>query len=125
MATRMFRIADLYPFEPGAVRSSYDYHQPKYQNGDEVVPPVVLDLGDGDWMVIQGNNRTKAAKDAGIEEMKFEIGFRKKQEMRAFRDTKKIRDAKGQKGFENYPIFASESERSAVTMEECQQMLRM
>jgi hypothetical protein len=118
MATRRFRIADLYPYEPGAVRSSYDYHLPMYENGVAVPTPVVLDLGDGDWMVIQGNNRTKAAKDAGVEEMDFEIGFRQKQEMRPFRDTKDIRGAQGQKGFENYPVFASETDRSAATKTE-------
>ena len=82
MATRRFRIADLYPYEPRAVRSSYDYHLAKYADGDDVDPPVVLHLGDDVSMVIQGNNRTKSAKDAGIEEMEFEIGFRHPQEMR-------------------------------------------
>lgn len=24
----------VYPYEPGAVGSSYDYHLPKYENGD-------------------------------------------------------------------------------------------
>lgn len=123
MATRRFRIADLYPYEPGAVRSSYDYHLAKYEKGEDVDPPVVLHLGGVVWMVIQGNNRTKSAKDAGIEEMEFEIGFRQPQELRPFRDTVQIRDAKRQKGFENYPVFNSESDRSAETERELRQML--
>jgi hypothetical protein len=118
MATKRFRIMDLYPYEPGAVRSSYDYHLPKYRNGDDVDPPVVLDLGADVWMVIQGNNRTKAAKDVNVEEMEFEIGFRQPQEMQPFRDTVQIRDAKGQKGFEKYPRFNTEAERTEETKKE-------
>src|SRR2546426_734863 len=118
MATRTFRIADLWPFEPGAVRASYDYHVRKYQNQEPVNPPVVLDLGNNVWMVIQGNNRTKASKDAGIDEMEFDIGFRQAQELRPFRDTVPIRDAKRQKGFENYPVFNIESDRTAESESE-------
>jgi hypothetical protein len=116
METRKFRIADLYPFEPGAVRSSYDYHLQRYQNDEDVAPPVVLQLGDDLWMVIQGNNRTKAAKDAGRQEMEFEIGFRDKKD--PFHNTLKIRRDKGQKGFENFPIFNNDTDRTAATKKE-------
>jgi hypothetical protein len=57
--------------------------------------------------------------------MEFEIGFRQKQELEAFRDTMKLRDAKGQKGLENYPVFETEDDRSAETTKEFQQILTM
>jgi hypothetical protein len=120
MATHRIKIADLYPYEPGAVRSSYDYHLAKYKAGEDVKPPVVLDLGSGLWMVVQGNNRVKSAKDAGILEMDFEIGSRPN--LRPYSDTVQIRDRKQQKGFENYPIFRDEGERAKATMEEMKEL---
>jgi hypothetical protein len=58
------RIAELYPYEPSAVRSCVEKYQRRIREGIALSPIQVLQLG-SDWLVINGNNRVVAAVREG------------------------------------------------------------
>lgn len=121
MKTIKLEIETLYPYECGAVRIRYNKTLPLYEAGkhQEVDPPTVLQLKDGSWMVIDGCNRVKAAKDAGYKYLEFEIDTKPDQDMRPYEEAAKLRGKKQQRGFgDAYPIFDSESQRTEATKEE-------
>lgn len=123
---RCFAIDDLYPYEPSALQSTVEYYKKqltgidtddlksKLQNKEGRLPKV-LDV-DGEWMVVEGNSRVFAAKQAGHLHIYADVAYRN--DMVAYQRTLQIRKNNGQRGFIAFPVDVSKDARRTRNLSE-------
>jgi len=112
-------IDDLYPFECCAVRPRYQRHYDALRNGQSL-DPVEITVVDDCYLVTNGCNRVKAARDFGLQTVsaKDRVSPPDRASMMGFEESLEHRRSNGQKGFVNYDIVDSDEERERRTREE-------
>lgn len=121
MNTIEVNIANLVPYECGALRESYDYAIDQLKRGEELLPPSVAQLDDGTLVVKDGNSRVKAAYDQGQTTLKVRMICVGSEELKACALTASLR-AKQALTFRNLPIHDTIEQRDAATVLELSQL---
>jgi ParB-like chromosome segregation protein Spo0J len=112
-------IADLFPHECCAVKYRYE-RAIKCLNEGKQFDPVEITVVDGCYLVTNGCNRVKAAKDFGLAEVpaKARVLPPDRASSKAYRESLQLRNRAGHKGFEKYEIVESDEIRDKMTLDE-------
>jgi hypothetical protein len=119
--TQDIPIADLVPYESGAVRSAVDSKRKSIEKG-EALDPVDVVVVDEVRMVRDGTNTTVAHLELGHTTVACTVDTLPQSDYPSFRDTLALRQKKGQLGFQRFPVLPSDGDRGALTKNELKEM---
>ena len=111
-STFLVKIADLYPWEESVESTKVNSFRSSIQAGKDIPEPSVLKV-DGEWLIVDGNNRVFAAHEEELDEITVRLHPNvSQQELLPYQERLKQAKASGQRGFNNVPVDQDASQRS-------------